>query len=95
VEGGEAGKVRGSGLDRTLTSFEYHRGGCGTGAMVAKGGESKAAAAAERCLAQVTAVEGFEDLAPLSGSAGAAHAAPSRGLRRTVDGPDRELTVKS
>lgn len=76
-----------------LGRFENHRRGCGTGAMIAEGGESKAAAAAECGLAQVAAVEGVEDLAPLSGSAGAAHAAPSRGSRRTVDGPGRALTA--
>jgi hypothetical protein len=76
-----------------LGRFESHRRGCATGAMIAEGGESKAAAAAECDLPEVAAVEGVEDLAPLSGSAGAVHAAPSCGSRRTVDGPGRALTM--
>ena len=76
-----------------LGRFENHRRGCGTGAMIAEGGESKAAAAAECGLAQVAAVEGVENLAPLSGSAGAGHPEPSPGSRRTVDGPGRALTL--
>lgn len=66
---------------------------CGTGALVAESGQGEAAPSAELGLAEVTAVEGVEDLAPLSRSSGAAHAAPSRQSRRVVDGPYRALTV--
>lgn len=45
------------------------------------------------CEVVEVALEGVEDFAALSGSAGAAHAAPSRGSRRAVDGPDGALTI--
>lgn len=66
---------------------------CGTGALVTKSCQGEAAPSAELGLAEVTAVEGGEDLTPLSGSSGAAHAPPSRQSRRAVDGPYRALTM--
>jgi len=60
--------------------------------MVAEGGESKASAAAELGLAQFAAVEGVENLSPLSGSAGAGHPEPSRRSGGAVDAPYRALT---
>lgn len=74
--------------------FERGRRDCGTGAVIAEGGQGKAAAAAELGLAQVAAVEGVEDLAPLSGSAGAGHPEPSRRSRRAVDGLGQTLTTR-
>jgi hypothetical protein len=60
--------------------------------MVSEGGQGEAATAAELGLAQVAAVEGVEDLAPLSWSAVAGHPEPSLGLSKAVDGPGRALT---
>jgi len=60
--------------------------------VIAESGKSDTAAAAELGLAKVTAVEGVEDLAPLSGCAVAGHPGPSRRSRTSVDGPGRTLT---
>jgi hypothetical protein len=43
-------------------------------------------------LAQVAAIKGIEDLAPLFGSAVAGHPQSSPGLRKAVDGLGRALT---
>lgn len=75
-----------------MRGFRQDRTRCGAGAMVSESGQGEAATAAELGLAQIAAVEGVEDLAPLSGSAGAGHPQPSRGSRKTADGPDRALT---
>jgi len=71
---------------RNRLGEEFDEAGClrrcwpcdGAGAMIAKGGESETASAAKLGVAQVAAVEGVEDLAPPSGSAGAGHAEQSR-----------------
>ena len=61
--------------------------------MITKRGKGRTATAAELGLAQVAAVEGVEDLAPLSGSAGAGHPEPSPGSREAVDAQGRTLTI--
>jgi len=63
------------------------------GTVIAESSQSDASAAAELGLAEVTTVEGVEDLAPLSGSAVAGHPEPSPESRTSVDGPGRTLTV--
>jgi hypothetical protein len=66
----------------------------GAGAMVAESGQGEATTAAELGLAQVAAIKGIEDLAPLFGSAVAGHPQSSPGLRKAVDGLGRALTVE-
>ena len=63
----------------------------GARAAVAEGDERETASAAEFGLGEAAVFEGVKDLEPLAGSAGAAHAAPSRGSDPAVDGPDRAL----
>ena len=65
----------------------------GAGVVIAECGEDEAATAAELGLAQVAAVKGVENLAPLSGRMATGHPEPSHRSREAVDGLGRTLTI--
>ena len=74
-------------------SLRQGRPGCGAGTMISESGQGETATAAELDLAQVAAIEGVEDLAPLSRSAVAGHPELSRRSGEAVDGLGRTLTI--